>query len=141
MEVSGLVYPMAAMVLLTFVVLIAMFRSRVRAVRAGEVNAYFYKTYQGEGEPDSTLRLSQHFSNMLEAPTLFYVACVTAMVVGEAALLFHFLAWLYVVLRMAHAYIHTGRNKLRSRVRVYFASWIVLLLMWFDLVIKVALPN
>ncbi|MDX2464257.1 MAG: hypothetical protein QNK31_07075 [Porticoccus sp.] len=71
MEVHALIYPMATMVLLTFIVLIAMFRSRMRAVRKGEVDIYFYKTYQGEVEPDSSLKLSQHFSNMLEAPTLF----------------------------------------------------------------------
>ena len=138
MDVNALIYPMAVMVLFTFVVLIAMFRSRVRAVRKGEVDVYFYKTYQGASEPDSTLKLSQHFSNMLEVPTLFYVACVAAMVVGETALAFHLLAWLYVILRVIHAYIHTGRNKLRQRVNVYFSSWIVLLLMWAGLVVKVA---
>jgi hypothetical protein len=141
MQMNALVYPMAAMVLFTFIVLMAMFRSRVQAVRKGEVASYYFKTYQGEAEPDSSLKLSQHFSNMLEAPTLFYVACVAAMVLNEAALLFYLLAWLYVILRVLHAYIHTGRNRLRSRVRVYFASWIVLLFMWVDLVIKVAIQS
>lgn len=141
MEVSDLVYPMAAMVAFTFVVLIIMFRSRVQSVRKGEVSGHFYKTYRGEVEPDSSLKLSQHFSNIFEAPTLFYVACLTAMVLGKSTLVFYLLAWLYVILRIAHAYIHTGRNKLRARVKVYFISWIVLLLMWLDLVVKVAVTE
>lgn len=141
MEVNALIYPMVVMVLFTFIMLIAMFRSRVSAVRRGEVSGYFYKTYRGEVEPDSSLKFSQHFSNIFEAPTLFYVACLAAMIVGETALLFHLLAWLYVILRMLHAYIHVGRNKLRSRVRVYFVSWIVLLLMWFELVVELAFPG
>ena len=39
MPVSGLVYPMSAMVLLTMFVLVRLFRARVGAVKAGQIDA------------------------------------------------------------------------------------------------------
>jgi len=133
-----LVYPMAAMVLLTFVVLIAMFRSRVQAVKAGEVNAGYYKTYQDGEEPRQAAQYSRHLVNMFESPTLFYAACIAGMVTGQNGAVLLSLAWAYVGLRALHAYIHTGGNKLPPRIRAYFSSWLVLLGMWGTLVFGVA---
>ena len=138
MNSFDLVYPMFAMVLLTCGVLVALFRNRVRTVRDGEISPFFYKTYQGEVEPESSLKLSQHFSNIFESPTLFYVACLVAMMLNIDSSLYLSMAWLYVLLRAVHAYVHIGSNKLRRRIAVYFTSWIVLLLMWVHLVINVA---
>jgi len=80
-----LVYPMAAMVSLTFGVVIALFRARVWAVRAGEVDASYFKTYQEGSEPRHTAQLSRQFVNLFETPVLFYVACVTAMVTAQSS--------------------------------------------------------
>ena len=133
-----LVYPMAAMVLLTFLVLMKMFRSRVRAVKAGEANAGYYKTYQEGGEPRETAQVSRHLVNLFESPTLFYAACIAGMVTGQNGGVLIVLAWIYVALRRVHAYIHTGSNKLQPRIRAYFTSWLVLLGMWGVLVFGVA---
>lgn len=133
-----LVYPMAVLVLLTFIILIATFRSRANAVRAGEADARYYKTYQEGAEPRHTAQFSRHFSNMFEAPTLFYAACVSAMVIGKSGTLMLVLAWVYVAMRAIHAYVHTGSNSLPPRIQIYFLSWLVLLGMWGTLVFGVA---
>jgi len=133
-----LVYPMAAVVALTFFVLIRMFRSRVAAVKAGEANAGYYKTYQEGSEPRETAQLSRQLGNLFESPTLFYAACIAGMVIGENTLVLLVLAWLYVVLRIVHLVIHTGKNKLQPRIRAYFSSWLVILGMWGTLVVSVA---
>jgi hypothetical protein len=133
-----LIYPMAAMVLLTFVVLIRMFLGRVRAVRAGEADAGYYKTYQEGREPREVAQLSRHLVNMFESPTLFYAACIAGMVTGENATILGALAWVYVAMRVVHAYIHTGSNRLPPRIKIYFSSWLVLLGMWGTLVVGVA---
>ena len=141
MENAALVYPMFAMVVLTCIVLAALFRARVRSVAAGQVSGSYYKTYRGGEEPDASAQLSRHFANIFEAPTLFYVVCLAAMIVNQTAWLLHLLAWTYVLLRVAHAHIHIGRNKLRPRIFVYFSSWIVLLLMWVYLVVGVLMGS
>ena len=130
-----LIYPMAAMVLLTFIVLIAMFRSRVTAIKSGKVNAGFYKTYQEGSEPRKVAQFSRHFVNMFESPTLFYAACVVGIVTGQNATALIVLAWIYVALRALHAYIHTGKNSISLRMWAYFSSWLVLLGIWGTLVV------
>ena len=134
----ALVYPMFALVLLTATVLVIMFRSRARAVREKKISSAYFRTFQGETEPEFIAKPSRHFVNLFEAPTLFYVACLAAMVTqtgGRAALV---LAWAYVAARVAHAFIHLGRNRLRHRIPVYGASWAILLAMWVSVVAGVA---
>jgi hypothetical protein len=138
MSISSLVYPMAAMVLLTVVVLVRMFRSRVAAVRGGQIEAAYFRLYQGGDEPESTRKLSRHFTNLFEAPTLFYVACLAAMVVGVAGPVFLVLAWAYVAARAVHAFVHLGGNRLRKRILAYFVSWLFLVALWVTLVVVVA---
>jgi len=135
---TALVYPMFALVLLTFSVLVALFRARTRFVRQGAVDAAFFKTYQDGREPESSAQLARHFANLFEAPVLFYAVCLAAMVIGRSSAWMIGLAWLYVGLRVAHAWIHTGRNQLKHRIAAYFSSWAVLLLMWATLVLSVA---
>src|SRR5689334_2618385 len=130
MSVSNLVYPMAGMVLLTVGVLVRLFRSRVAAVRAGEMEATYFRLYQGGDEPEATRKLSRHFTNLFEAPTLFYVACLAGMVAGVGGPLLLVLAWGYVAARTAHAFVHLGGNRLRKRILAYFVSWLFLAAMW-----------
>jgi len=133
-----LVYPMAAMVILTFTVLMKMFRQRVREVKDGTANVGYYKTYQEGGESREAAQLTRHFTNMFESPTLFYAACIVGMVLGQYSQIMVALAWVYVVLRMAHAVIHIGSNKLQPRIKVYFCSCLVIFAMWGTLVFGVA---
>jgi hypothetical protein len=134
----ALVYPMFAMVILTATVVVTLFRRRVRAVREGLVTTSFFRIYQGAPEPESSAKAARHLSNLFEAPMLFYVACVAAMVAQQTGALMLALAWGYVAARVAHAAIHLGPNKLRWRIRAYSISWLLLLAMWLDLVAGVA---
>jgi hypothetical protein len=78
---------------------------------------------------------------LFEAPVLFYVACVTAIATRQVTLLAVLLAWAYVVLRVAHAYIHLNANRLRQRIPVYFASWGTLLALWITIALGSALAS
>ena len=138
MQDASLVYPMFAMVLLTFSTLLRLFRTRVGLVREGAVNAAYFKVYQGSPEPEASAKLARHFVNLFEAPTLFYVACLAAMVSEQSTLVVNGLAWLYVALRCVHIYIHTGSNQLNHRIAAYFSSWFVLVILWVCIVFGVA---
>jgi len=132
---NALLYPMFAMVILTFTVLVTLFRTRVRFVREGQIDAGYFKTYQGGSEPAASAQLSRHFSNLFEAPVLFYAACLAALVTHQSGPALTGLAWLYVALRVAHAYVHTGRNTLNHRIAAYLSSWLVLILLWLRVVV------
>src|SRR5579859_6453135 len=128
-----LVYPMFAMVLLTATVLVILFRSRVRAVRESKVSIKYFRIYQGEIEPEETAKPARHFSNLFEAPVLFYAACITAMLTQDTGLATLTLAWTYVAARLLHTYIHLGANRVRHRLRAYFSGWLVLIALWLHI--------
>ena len=135
---NAIVYPMFAMVLLTASVLVIMFRSRVRAVRENALASSYFRVYQGGTEPDYAVKPSRHFVNLFEAPTLFYAACLAALATGTTGPAILSLAWAYFAIRVVHALVHIGRNRLRHRIRVYGASWAVLLALWICVVVAVA---
>jgi hypothetical protein len=138
MSNASLVYPMCAMVALTAFVLVTLFRRRVGAVRAEKVPAKYFRVYQGAAEPEAAAQASRHFTNLFEAPTLFYVVCVTAIATQRVTLAMTVLAWGYVLARVVHAWIHLGPNRLTPRIRIYGLSWLVLLAMWSTLAVSVA---
>ncbi|MDJ0751326.1 MAG: MAPEG family protein [Woeseiaceae bacterium] len=130
-----LIYPMAALVLLTIFVLYRMVRGRVAAVRRGDVDARYYKTYQGDNtEPRQAVQNARHFTNLFENPVLFYAACIVAMASGLGGMPMLVLAWLFVASRVAHAAIHLTSNRIPQRMAAYGVSWFVLAAMWLWLV-------
>ena len=136
-----MIYPMFAMVVLTAVVLVTLFRSRVAAVRQDLVPVSYFGIYQGAVEPAFTAKPARHFANLFETPVLFYVACLAAMITKNTGLVMQALAWTYVLARVAHAYVHLGSNRIRHRLRVYFFSCLVLLVMWIYVVGAVSLSH
>jgi hypothetical protein len=134
----SLIYPMLAMVLLTFVVLIVLFRSRMRMVREGHAPVSYFRLFQGSPEPEFAAKPARHLANLFEAPTLFYAGCLAAMVAGITGTAVIALAWGYVAARLVHAAVHLGGNRLRHRMRAYAVSWLLLLAMWVYVAIGVA---
>jgi hypothetical protein len=111
-------------------------------VREGLAPVSYFRTFQGSLEqPEFTVKPARHFTNLFEAPTLFYVACLTAMVAGVTGTAVVALAWGYVAMRYLHTYIHLGSNRVRHRMRVYFASWLFLVILWVYVAVSVALHH
>lgn len=133
-----LIYPMFAMVLLTFLTILRLVRARMKAVADGETKASYYKTHQGGEESEAAQKLARHFTNLFETPVLFYVACLAALATKLTGTVFLVLAWLFVLVRCAHAWIHTGANRMQPRMLAYLVGWIVLLAMWGVLVFRLA---
>lgn len=133
-----LIYPLFAMVLLTFTVALAMLRSRIQAVKEGKIQIRHFRTFS-EGVPtEAMLKTSQHFSNLFELPVLFYAGCLAAMVLQMESRSLLFWAWAFVALRVAHAFIHVGSNKIRPRMYVYLMSWVAVLGLWGLVVVQAA---
>ncbi len=130
----SLIYPMFAMVVLTVIVLGVMLRSRIRAVKSKDVPLNFFKTYEGS-IPEYVAVPARHFTNLFETPVLFYVACLAAMIISNTGVTVVVLAWMYVALRAAHAFVHLGSNSVFLRMRIYAASWVVLLALWIALLV------
>ena len=126
---------MFAMVCFTFFILLLLFKTRAGLARKGEIDLAYFGTYQQGSEPENSAKLARHFSNIFETPTLFYAACLAGIAINATTPLLVASAWVYVALRVVHAWIHTGQNKLQPRIAAYFTSWIVLLAMWIQVIV------
>jgi hypothetical protein len=93
-------------------------------------------------EPGWTKKATQvanAFHNQLELPVLFYVLVILAWVTRHADLLFVIMAWAFVMLRIAHAYIHVTDNRVRRRGAAFALGAIVLQLMWLIFIVRILL--
>jgi len=128
-----LFYPLFAMALLTFSILILLAKARFTATQKGEVSPKFYRLFQGGAEPDHVLKFARNLSNLCETPMLFYTAVLVtiSLRIEHAALLY--LAWAYVAARYTHSFIHCTYNGVLDRFRVFLLSVTILIAYWFTL--------
>ncbi len=136
MSLQSVLLPVFVQVALTFGLLFAMGRSRVAAVRRGEVKVRDVALGQ-RNWPERETQLSNAFDNQFQLPVLFYVLVVLALIARKADLLFVVLSWAFVVLRLAHAAIHITSNVVRRRFYVYLAGALVLLVMWLIVAVRI----
>lgn len=125
-----MLYPMLAMIVLTFAVAFYMLALRVGAVRSGAVSTRYFRVYTGTEPPEAVQQAGRNYSNLFEMPVLFYAACVTALALGFQTPALVTLAWLYVGARLAHSVIHLGYNNVMHRLAAFMTSNVFLLLMW-----------
>jgi hypothetical protein len=124
-------YPVAAMVLLTFIVMLAMFKERVGEMKERRIHPQSAPSSTQLNTVLKNTKCADNYKNLFELPTFFYLLCVILMFTTKAlnpVLLG--LAWTYVALRFWHSYVHIGYNKVMTRFKIFLASCIVLLLMW-----------
>ena len=133
---NQILYPVFAMFALVAFVLGRMAKLRFGAVRRGEMNPAFYKTYQGDEEPEHMRVVTRHFINLFEMPVLFYVTVILTYVTHQAGTWMVACAWVYVALRYAHSYVHLTSNDVLTRFRLYIGSGLVLVVMWMSLLVR-----
>src|SRR5262245_21610913 len=105
MSIQAVLLPLFVQVLLTFVLLFWTGHVRVAAVRRGDVHPRDVALReQNWGKRETQIANAYH--NQLELPLLFYVLTVLAWITRQADLLFVVLAWIFVALRLLHAFIH-----------------------------------
>ena len=134
-----ILWPLFAMVLLTFVVIFRLGKMRVAAVRSQRVNHKFYLTYRGYDEPDDLVTTSRHLINLFETPTLFYVVGILIFVTEQTSLWLVLLSWAYVLVRYMHAFVHMTSNRLLIRYRVFLISLLFLALIWIVFAVQLVL--
>jgi hypothetical protein len=125
-------------VLLTFVLLFWMANARTGSIKRGEVKIRDIALGQEAWTALGT-QIGNCYHNQLELPVLFYAVVAFAMITRKADLIFAILAWLFVLARLAHAYIHTTSNHVPTRARVFFAGALILIIMWVYFAVRILL--
>jgi len=133
MSGRAILWPVLAMVALTFVVSIVMYQRRIAEMRAKGIPPQAVATATAMATRLEDVRGADNYRNLFEGPVLFYVAVLTALVIEAASPLVVGLAWLYVASRVAHSVIHLTSNRVMHRFSAFIASHTVLFAIWLAL--------
>ena len=123
-------FPMFAMFILTVVLAFAAVKARIASVKNGEMKISYFRLMSGEALPENVAKTTRSFNNQFEVPMLFYVIATLHMIMDLDNLAAQALAWLFVLLRYAHAYIHLGSNNVKFRMLTFFSGLLVLVALW-----------
>lgn len=136
MSLQAILLPLFVEVILTFVLWGWMAALRTRDFTSGGVRADDIALREPNWSK-STLQVMYSFSNQFELPVLFYVLTILAYVTHKAGTVFVFLAWVFVIFRLLHAYVHTTSNVVRFRGSLYGIATFALILNWVIYIILV----
>ncbi|WP_440873971.1 MAPEG family protein [Thalassotalea sp. PLHSN55] len=130
-----MIFAMALLVLLTFVIALITVSARFASVKNGTVKARYFRLMQGQEVPEFITKSGRNFNNQFEVPTLFYVVCCLYISLGLETQFSTIIAWLFVILRIIHSYIHLTYNHVIHRLLVFVAGFLCIIILWANLVI------
>ncbi|GGE38056.1 hypothetical protein GCM10007276_14350 [Agaricicola taiwanensis] len=138
MTIQAALLPLFVQVGLTFALMIWMGRMRVGAIRAGELQ--IRDMALGERVwPARAQQASNAYHNQFELPVLFYVLTVLAIVSQKDDILFVILAWIFVITRLVHAWVHCTSNRVPLRMKVFVVGAVLLMVMWIIYALRILL--
>jgi len=129
MSTQAILLPLFVEVILTFAVWSCMAVLRTRDFSSGAVRPESVALREPNWPP-RTMQFAYSFSNQFEMPVLFYVLTVLEYVTHLAGIVFVVLAWIFVIFRVLHAYVHVTSNIVRLRGALYGIAAFVLIAMW-----------
>lgn len=136
MTQTAILYPVFVQVALTFALQGWMRHERIGAIRRGELK-YKDISLRQQNWPARAMQISNAFHHQLELPVLFYAVVAFLMITSQVDILFVALAWLFVMARLYHAFIHTTSNKQPHRFLAFAAGSIVLAVMWVAFALRI----
>ena len=138
MSIPSVLLPLFVQVVLTFVLWNWMAYYRVTLINSGAVHPRDVALRQPNWPPHA-LKVANAAHNQLEIPVLYYVLTILAIVTHHADLLFVVLSWLFVLARLAHAYIHVTSNRVSIRGPAFGVSLLILMIMWIIFIVRILL--
>lgn len=125
---------MAVYVFFMWISTVLMFKTRVRAIKTGQVTSKYYRAHIGDAPPEKVVVIGRHYDNQFQVPLLFFITCAFQMLMGQVNLLTVILAWLFIASRAIHSWVLLGRNILQQRVAAFAFGWLVILALWIQLI-------
>jgi hypothetical protein len=132
---TRLIFPVLAHMLWTLLVILALGRARVRALRTRKTTLQDI-ALSADAWPDDVKKLGNNASNQFETPVLFYGLAVIATLIGATGWIMVALAWAFVATRIGHTLVHAGANDVRLRFQIYVVGLAAILGMWFGVLAK-----
>lgn len=129
-DMTSILTPVLALVVLTLVVWIWMYLTRIPAMqRAGLQPQEVRFPAQLNVLPDGARQVADNYNHLLEQPTIFYALVFYIYLTSGQDQLYIWLAWAYVALRVVHTLIQCTINVVMLRFTVFSLSTLVLMAM------------
>jgi hypothetical protein len=138
MTLQMILAPLFVLVLMTFVLGFLLAGLRAPALTRGEVRPE-QVALREPNWPPRALQVGYSFQNQFELPMLFYVLTILAIMTRHADVLFVVMAWIFVLTRLVHGYVHCTSNNLRLRGGFFGIGAVVLALMWLIFIVRILL--
>ena len=123
-------FPVITLILGTLVFTAIMGITRLKAARSGAVDYRIFKLYRNrQNMPDTMLKMNNHYDNLMTMPILFYLIVTMIYVTHNVDNPFIILAWVYVITRLVHSFIHLGQNHPLKRFFTFGTGVIILFVM------------
>ncbi|CDZ57182.1 MAPEG family protein [Neorhizobium galegae] len=128
LSTDATLWPMIAHAALVFFLYWLLSKKRYMAVKSGSAEAGQFR--ENREEPRESLVVHNNLKNQFELPILFYAVCLVLYVStadnwGSVAL-----AWIFVLSRYAHSYVHLTSNRLRYRRPIFMVGFFAVMAMW-----------
>jgi hypothetical protein len=140
MSFATIMLPLFVQVILTFALLFCAGAFRSGDLRRGTVRPEDIGLRELNW-PQRTAQVSNAYSNQTELPTLFYALTILAYFTHHAGILFVVLAWVFVVFRLLHAYVHVTSNSPKTRGMLFGFGSVVLAVMWAIFIVEVLITD
>lgn len=125
---QSMLHAVLALGLLTLVMFLWMYATRLPAFSKAGLDpqeAMHPGTYH-DRIPSEVRRVADNYNHLFEAPTLFYAATLSIVLLGLADGVHVIAAWAYVGFRVLHSIVQATVNKVAVRFLLFLLSWIAL---------------
>ncbi len=133
MEAKLILQPVLVVGLLTVVMTIWMFLTRIPAMSKLKIHPQKGQDTNKLRDllPKEVSRISNNYNHLFEQPTLFYAVAISIAMLGHVDSLHISCAWLYAALRVSHSLVQATIDLVLARFTIFILSWLVLSVMVF----------
>ncbi|HVP85634.1 MAG TPA: MAPEG family protein [Rhizomicrobium sp.] len=125
---TSILTPVLALIVLTLVVWIWMYATRIPAMQKAGINPQNAR-FPGSLDvlPDVPRQVANNYNHLMEQPTIFYAMVFYLYLTGQTDQLNVWLAWGYVGLRVIHTLVQCTINAVTLRFTVFSLSTLCLM--------------
>jgi hypothetical protein len=128
MDATAILQPVFVLGLLTIVMTIWMFATRIPAMSRLRIDPQKAQDTIRllDMLPPEVNRISNNYNHLFEQPTLFYAAALSVAILGHTDTVHVACAWAYVGLRVVHSLVQATVDIVMVRFTLFLLSWVAL---------------
>ena len=129
MEKQLIYWPVMAQLLIPILVLLLNGKRKSVDVKSGNFDRE-KAAMNNEAWSKPVVLTSKNLANQFQLPVIFYVLCLILANIDAVTMTILVVAWIFVVTRYVHAYVHVSTNYVPARMRVFLLGALFLFVLF-----------